>query len=34
MLVLGAFLLLAFWRTPPWLVVILTAIGGWLVAVV
>src|SRR5208282_3142822 len=34
MLVLGAFLLLAFWRTPPWLVVILTAIGGWLVVVV
>ena len=34
MLVLGAFLLLAFWRTPPWLVVILTAIGGWLASVV
>jgi chromate transporter len=22
--------LLVFWKTPPWLVVILTAIGGWI----
>ena len=28
-LALGAFTLLAFWRMPPWLVVILTAAGGW-----
>jgi chromate transporter len=27
-LALAAFLLLAFWRTPPWLVVILAALGG------
>ncbi len=31
MLALAAFLLLAFWRTPPWLVVILAATGGWLI---
>ncbi len=30
MLVLAAFLLLAFWRTPPWLVVLLAAVAGWL----
>ena len=28
-LALAAFALLAFWKTPPWLVVILTALGGW-----
>lgn len=28
-LALGAFTLLAFWRTPPWLVVALAAAGGW-----
>ncbi len=28
-LALAAFTLLAFWKTPPWLVVILTAVGGW-----
>jgi chromate transporter len=27
-LALGAFLLLAFWRVPPWLVVLLAAVGG------
>jgi len=27
---LAAFTLLVFWKTPPWLVVILTAFGGWL----
>ena len=32
MLALGAFLLLAFWRTPPWLVVALTAIGSAMLA--
>lgn len=30
---LGAFLLLFMWKTPPWLVVILCAIGGALIAV-
>ena len=29
----GAFALLAFWRTPPWVVVLLTAAGGALIAV-
>ncbi len=29
----GAFVLLAFWRTPPWVVVLLTAAGGALIAV-
>jgi chromate transporter len=29
-LALAAFVLLVFWKTPAWLVVILTAIGGWL----
>jgi chromate transporter len=28
-LALAAFTLLVFWKTPPWLVVILTASGGW-----
>ncbi|MCH7869956.1 MAG: chromate efflux transporter [Myxococcales bacterium] len=28
-LALAAFTLLVFWKTPPWLVVILTALGGW-----
>ena len=32
MLMLLAFLLLAFWRVPPWLVVVLAAIGGSLLA--
>jgi chromate transporter len=31
-LALGAFLMLALWRVPPWLVVILGALGGWAVA--
>ena len=31
-LALGAFTLLVFWKWPPWLVVILTALGGWLLA--
>jgi chromate transporter len=26
---LVAFALLMFWKAPPWLVVILSAIGGW-----
>jgi chromate transporter len=28
-LALAAFTLLVFWKTPAWLVVILTAFGGW-----
>jgi chromate transporter len=28
-LALAAFTLLVFWKTPPWLVVILTALAGW-----
>jgi chromate transporter len=28
-LALIAFTLLVFWKTPAWLVVILTALGGW-----
>ncbi len=28
-LALAAFTLLVFWKTPAWLVVILTALGGW-----
>jgi chromate transporter len=28
-LAMAAFTLLVFWKTPPWLVVILTAFGGW-----
>jgi chromate transporter len=31
-LALVAFILLAFWKWPPWLVVVLTALGGWLLA--
>lgn len=30
-LALAAFTLLVFWKTPPWLVVVLTALGGWAV---
>lgn len=29
---LTAFALLSFWKAPPWLVVLLTALGGWLLA--
>jgi chromate transporter len=32
-LAMVAFTLLVFWRVSPWLVVILTAIGGWVIAV-
>ena len=32
-LVAGAFVLLAFWKAPPWLVVLLTAVAGGLIAV-
>ena len=28
-LAVAAFTLLVFWKTPAWLVVILTALGGW-----
>ena len=28
-LLLGLFGLLAFWKLPPWLVVVLAALGGW-----
>jgi chromate transporter len=28
-LALGAFTLLVFWAVPPWLVVVLSAVGGW-----
>ena len=31
-LAIGAYTLLVFWKVPPWLVVILTAVGGWLLA--
>jgi chromate transporter len=31
-LALGAFLMLALWRVPPWLVVMLGALAGWAVA--
>lgn len=31
-LALAAFALLAFWKWPPWLVVVLTALGGWALA--
>lgn len=31
-LAIGAFTLLVFWKLPPWLVVILTALGGWSIA--
>jgi len=30
----GAFLLLFMWQTPPWLVVVLSALGGALIAIV
>jgi chromate transporter len=26
---LAAFALLVFWKVPPWLVVVLSALGGW-----
>jgi chromate transporter len=29
----AAFLLLFMWRTPPWLVVILSAVAGWAASV-
>ena len=32
-LALSAFTLLVFWKVPPWLVVVLTALGGWGIAV-
>ena len=31
-LAISAFLLLFMWQTPPWLVVVLCAIAGWLIA--
>ncbi len=31
-LAIGAYTLLVFWKVPPWIVVILTAVGGWLLA--
>ena len=31
-LILAAFVLLVFWKLPPWLVVLLTALGGWALA--
>lgn len=31
-LAIAAFTLLAFWKVPPWLVVLLTALGGWAMA--
>ncbi|MDG2480635.1 MAG: chromate transporter, partial [Alphaproteobacteria bacterium] len=31
-LAIGSFTLLVFWKVPAWLVVILTALGGWLIA--
>ena len=33
-LALAAFTLLAFWKVPPWLVVILSAVGGWAMAAI
>jgi chromate transporter len=33
-LALAAFGLLAFWKVPPWMVVVLTALGGWALAAV
>ena len=33
-LALAAFTLLVFWKVPPWLVVVLSALGGWAVQVV
>jgi len=32
-LAIGAFTLLVFWKAPPWLVVILAAMGGWFMSV-
>ena len=32
-LAIGAYTLLVFWKVPPWRVVILTAVGGWLLAI-
>ncbi len=32
-LAIAAFTLLVFWKVPPWLVVVLTAVGGWVLAV-
>jgi chromate transporter len=29
-LAIAAFTLLVFWKLPPWLVVVITALGGWL----
>ncbi|MEL6236400.1 MAG: chromate transporter, partial [Pseudomonadota bacterium] len=31
---LAAFTALVFWKLPPWLVVILSALGGWLIGLV
>ena len=31
-LAMAAFLLLFMWKVPPWLVVLLSALGGWLIA--
>jgi chromate transporter len=31
---LAAFALLVFWKTPPWLVVVLSALGGWALAMI
>ena len=31
-LAIGAYTLLVFWKVPPWLVVILTAVGGWVLS--
>jgi len=33
-LALAAFTLLVFWKTPAWLVVILTALTGWAIKVI
>ena len=33
-LAMAAFTLLVFWQVPPWLVVILTATGGWGIATI
>jgi len=32
-LAIGAYTLLVFWKLPPWLVVVITALGSWLLAV-
>jgi chromate transporter len=31
-LAMAAFLLLFMWKVPPWLVVVLSALGGWLIS--